>query len=129
MQPSDANHKVLIVEDDDDIRQTFSELLGDAGYTPICACNGAEALDRLQRPDRPCVIVLDLMMPVMTGWQFLEHRQKEPSLLAIPVIVVSAARGDVPAGATAYLRKPMSAETFVGLVRRHCPGEDTARDS
>ena len=65
------SRRVLIVEDDDDVRDAIAELLADHAYSPVAAANGQDALDRLQKPDeRPCVILLDLMMPVMDGWTF-----------------------------------------------------------
>src|SRR5215467_11486900 len=82
---------VMVVEDDEDIRISLKELLEDDGYQVLLAANGREALDCLERGKRPCLIFLDLMMPVMDGWQFRREQQKRDSLKKIPVAVITAA--------------------------------------
>jgi CheY-like chemotaxis protein len=80
---------VLIVEDDNDVREMMDLLLTSMGYRTLTAPNGAVALDRL-RQDRPCMVLLDLMMPVMTGWEFRERQLADPQLASIPVLCMSA---------------------------------------
>lgn len=80
---------ILIIEDDEETRQQFSRQLESSGWDVLQAENGQAALDQLQH-DRPSMILLDLMMPVMDGFEFLVERQKRPELLSIPVIVVTA---------------------------------------
>jgi CheY-like chemotaxis protein len=80
---------VLIVEDDNDVREMMDLLLTSIGYRTVTAPNGAVALDRL-RQDRPCMVLLDLMMPVMTGWEFRERQLADPQLASIPVLCMSA---------------------------------------
>jgi CheY-like chemotaxis protein len=116
---------VLVVDDDDDIRETLADLLGDEGYRVITATNGADAFDKLRAPQqlRPCVILLDLMMPVMSGLQFYSLQQQDPALASIPIVVLSA-DGNVqqkalPFGGE-YLPKPVRIETVLGAVERHC---------
>ena len=77
---------ILVVDDDPDIRDSLREVLEDEGYGTSCVANGREALDFLRSGKRPCVILLDLMMPVMDGWQFLEEQKRDPALAAIPVL-------------------------------------------
>src|SRR5262245_36830107 len=73
---TEANaHSVLVVEDDDGIRESIVEILRDEGYLVHEASNGREALEQLKDGQRPCVVLLDLMMPVMSGWQFLQEIQ------------------------------------------------------
>ena len=80
---------VLIVEDDNDVREMMELLLTSMGYRTVTAPNGAVALERL-RQDRPCMVLLDLMMPVMTGWEFRERQLADPQLASIPVLCMSA---------------------------------------
>src|SRR6476620_2244355 len=82
---------ILVVEDDEMTRESMVELLRESGYTVDAAVNGAEALAHLRTHPHPCVILLDLMMPVMTGQEFRREQLKDSALAAIPVIVVSAA--------------------------------------
>ena len=82
--------QVLLVDDDADIRRALGEILEDQGYSVTAAANGQEALDVLQRGSRPAVILLDLMMPVMDGYQFLAHHTADPRFAAIPVVVITA---------------------------------------
>ena len=81
--------RVLIIEDDPDIREAVAEVLSADGYEVIEAANGLEGL-REARAHPPSLIVLDLMMPTMNGWQFREAQKHEPALADIPVIVVTA---------------------------------------
>src|SRR5262249_1755713 len=81
---------VLVVDDDSDIRGALCELLEDEGYRVVAASNGEEALVYLNSRERPCVILLDLMMPVMDGWEFRRQQQKDPRWSQIPVVVITA---------------------------------------
>src|SRR5690349_16993945 len=82
--------RVLVVDDDADIRETVSLILEDEGYEVQSAQDGAAALGVLRAGPLPDVILLDLMMPVMNGWQFREQQTRDPRLAAIPVVVLSA---------------------------------------
>jgi CheY-like chemotaxis protein len=81
--------RVLVIEDDQDIREAVAEVLAADGYEVTAAANGLEGL-REARARPPSLIVLDLMMPTMNGWQFREAQKREPALADIPVIVISA---------------------------------------
>ena len=81
---------VLLVEDDLPIRDSLGEALAEEGFDVSTAGNGAEALERLRSGRRPSVIVLDLMMPVMDGWDFRQEQLGDPALRDIPVVIVSA---------------------------------------
>src|SRR5438128_8871587 len=81
---------VLIVEDDADLRDMMAQLLTIEGFSATTVANGREALDYLTRGDRPDVILLDLMMPVMDGWEFRRTQLADPALADVPVIVLSA---------------------------------------
>src|SRR5688572_27353229 len=83
---------ILLVEDDNDVREAIAEGLEDAGYQVFAAENGQEALDYLgSAPQLPSLILLDLMMPTMDGWQFHEQLSHHPRCAHIPVVVLSAA--------------------------------------
>jgi CheY-like chemotaxis protein len=87
-QPS---RQLLLVDDDDELRSSMSEALESAGFVVTAASNGREAFARLASAALPDVILLDLLMPVMNGWQFCEERKKVPELATIPIIAMSAA--------------------------------------
>jgi CheY-like chemotaxis protein len=115
---------VLVVDDDEDIRETLAQVLMDEGFTVASAENGQDALDYLEGHEAPCVIVLDLMMPVMTGAEFRAKQLAEPRFASIPVIVLSAAdRGGAIANtlrASAFIAKPPSMDLIVETVARYC---------
>ena len=81
--------KILLIEDDEDIRDDLAELLMDEGYRVITTSNGQEAWDELESGVDPTVIVLDLMMPVMSGWDFRQRQLSDPRLAKVPVVVLS----------------------------------------
>lgn len=114
--------KVFIVEDDVDTREMLGRFLELEGYQVETAANGKLALERLGSGAGPCVIVLDLMMPVMDGWQFRQAQIRDASLANIPVIVVSAAGRDrlERIQADAYLSKPVDLDELLGCVTQFC---------
>jgi len=120
-----AEHEIMIVEDDDDIRELLAEMLGDQGYGVLTARNGRHGLDLLQgkRPP-PCVVLLDLMMPVMDGWEMRAEMLAVPELASIPVVVVSGA-ADVQDQsdalcATRVLTKPVKWPDLLASVKSIC---------
>lgn len=121
-----TNHLILVVDDDRDIRDSLIETLEDHGYRAAGAANGVEALSVLgASAERPCLILLDLMMPVMDGQEFREEQLKNPAWADIPVVVISA-YADVEAQARTlaaeYMRKPLAIRPLIDVVRRHCAG-------
>jgi CheY-like chemotaxis protein len=113
---------VLIVEDDADLREMMAQLLVLEGFTVQAVANGREALDYLYRADRPDVILLDLMMPVMDGWEFRRRQLGDSTLSRVPVVVLSALDAarvpDLPG--VAFLKKPLDFDRLIDLVRRFC---------
>jgi CheY-like chemotaxis protein len=109
---------IVIVEDDEGIRETMAALLEDEGYSVRQAANGEEGLASLRAHDDTALVLLDLWMPVMNGWQMLEAMRADPELRALPVVVISAA-GELPppAGAQAFLKKPVRLETLLDTVK------------
>jgi len=124
---SGVKPQILVVEDDDAIRGLVSEVLRDDGYEVSEASNGVEALARVgaQRPD---LIVLDLMMPVMDGWQFVEECRRQEVCEDVPIVVTSASH-DLPKtaerlrafGVRTCLAKPFDVEGLLALVERYAP--------
>ncbi len=114
----DDRSPVLVVDDDPDIRETLREVIEAEGFAVVCAANGRAALDALSTGLRPSLIVLDLMMPSMSGWELLAAIRADRSLADLPVAVISAAGGRAPPpGATCFLRKPIDLDTLIELVR------------
>jgi len=113
---------VLIVEDDPDLRVALSRLLADEGYEVVTAAEGQEALDRLRAPSRPCLVLLDLMMPNIDGFEFRVRQLEDPDLAAIPVIVLSGGGNleekAAPLGAAASLTKPLDFDRLLECVAR-----------
>jgi CheY-like chemotaxis protein len=87
----DTDKSVLVVDDDAALRELLEMMLEDEGYRPLMATNGQEALNVLQE-ERPALVLLDLMMPVMDGWQFLEQVRRRAELKTLPIILLSAVR-------------------------------------
>jgi CheY-like chemotaxis protein len=116
------SHTILIVDDDYDIRRTFSEILEDEGYSTIAARNGADALQILHEKQRPCVVLLDLMMPVVDGWEVVGRLSAFEDLAGIPIVLVTAFGEHAPDDRriSAVLRKPVEVETLVGTIARFC---------
>jgi CheY-like chemotaxis protein len=123
MSPSAVAHcPVLIVEDDVELRDMMAQLLTLEGFVATAVANGREALEYLRKGDRPDIILLDLMMPVMDGWEFRRKQQSDPTLATVPVVVLSALdhRRAAEVDAVAFLKKPLDFDRLLELVRRYC---------
>lgn len=120
-----AHRPILIVEDDADLREMMAQLLILEGYRAEAVANGRDALEYLRRGDRPDLILLDLMMPVMDGWEFRRRQREDPALAGVPVVVLSALDHTRAAdlGGTAFLKKPLDFDRLLELVRQHCRDE------
>jgi CheY-like chemotaxis protein len=114
---------VLVVEDDEDIRAAIAEILEGEGYEVAIAANGSEALEELQHMRRPCIILLDLMMPVMNGHEFLARIRETPRMQRVPVLVLTAVSTEAPPGARGLLRKPFIVEELLDAVQTLCGAE------
>jgi CheY-like chemotaxis protein len=115
---------VLIVEDDREIRETLAEVLRGEGYAVEAAANGKEALERLRADSGTGLVLLDLMMPVMSGWEMGRAMRSDPKLQDIPVVVMSAA-GQVrerarQIGAVDAFEKPLDLERLLSSIERYC---------
>ena len=113
-----AEGGVLIVDDDELIRETLCELVEMAGCTALVAANGKEAL-KVMAEHRPCLVILDLLMPVMTGNELLEVMRQEPALAQVPVVISTSAPDRAPPGVP-IIRKPVNIDAVVDWMRRTC---------
>ncbi len=125
MEAERANRLVMIVEDDRDVRDSVREALEDHGYQTVGASQGKEALELLRSSAaRPCIILLDMMMPVMDGWAFRKAQMADPALSSIPVIVLTAhsSASDTARdmGAVGFLRKPLTLQELLTAVKQEC---------
>jgi two-component system chemotaxis response regulator CheY len=120
MNESSRSMPILVVDDDPDLRETMQDILEMEGWTVRLASNGKEALEVLRQFGKPCLILLDMMMPVMTGEEFLEHVQQDPVLNTYPVIICSATSRSTLPGARSIIRKPFMAEDLLASVAAHC---------
>ncbi|HEY3592568.1 MAG TPA: response regulator [Polyangiaceae bacterium] len=110
-------HLVLVVEDDEDIRQSLCYILEDEGIATLSAGDGQQALDLLNGlGEKPTVILLDLSMPVMDGREFLQHMGKDPALAPIPVVIVSALTRDEKLGGVTWLQKPVGIDGLLAAI-------------
>ena len=119
--PATARRDILIVDDDPDIRDALGECLRFEGYGVHAAADGRDALDRLEYGLRPDVILLDLMMPVLNGFDVLKALRARQDWKSIPVVVVSANRGyeaEDLEGAVSILRKPVNVDRLIAVVEQ-----------
>lgn len=120
-----THRPILVVDDDADIRESLVEILTSEGFSTVSAGNGREALQLLRQGSlQPCLILLDLMMPVMDGFQFLEERNKDPSLADTPVVIITAAgvsdRTNPVTLCTPVLPKPIHLPKLLKMVAQLC---------
>jgi CheY-like chemotaxis protein len=114
---------VLIIEDDELTREMLTAILEAEGYRSASVANGQEALARLHAEATPDLILLDLWMPVMNGWEFCAVQSQDPLLASVPVVIISATGEEgsgspAPLTAVAHLRKPITVEELLDIVRR-----------
>jgi CheY-like chemotaxis protein len=118
--------RILIVEDEPAVRHSLRDVLEDEGYVVAEAANGQEALDYLRTHDTPCLILLDLMMPVMSGAEFLEAVKNDPALQEVSILIVSAASREkieaVRSGSSAVgvLLKPVQLTPLLAALAEFC---------
>lgn len=116
----EAELPVLVVDDNDDIRESLRSFLEDEGFTVATASSGVEAFERLCSGLKPGLILLDVMMPEMSGLEVLQRLRNDSTKADIPVAVMSGSfDGDVPPP-TYFLRKPFELDRVISIVTRHC---------
>lgn len=112
----------MVVDDDDDGTDALRFLLESHGYVVWTAGNGREALDHLRRGPRPCVVILDLVMPVMNGWEFLRERARDIRIARVPVVVITGGQADSGTLKEPVLKKPLHFMALLDEVNRACAG-------
>lgn len=119
MSSTDASPALLlVVDDDEDVRMSLAEALSERGFAVTTAADGKQALE-VARERPPSVILLDLMMPKMNGWQFWDEHQTDAKLRNIPVVIITATGlGPGALGKVPVLRKPLNLEHLVTVLQR-----------
>ncbi len=125
-----SGRDILVVEDDTDLRESLSQALRDHGFAVTPAANGQEALDLLRGGARPTVILLDLMLPVLNGWELRDALRHDPALAQIPQLVISAymdetERAVLGLPADDCIRKPFHLRVLIDAIERHCQPQET----
>lgn len=120
--------RILLVEDDADINATLREMLEEEGYEVIATPNGRAALEALEHLPAPCLVLLDVEMPWMDGYDFITHLRENPRHAEDPVVVVTASRR-VPPDAAEVLHKPFDFEVLLSAVQRYCGAPQRAWSS
>lgn len=117
-----ARKGILVVEDDEGIRETLKVMLEFEGYPVTVSSNGKEALEALGKIPEPGLILLDLMMPVMNGWECSEFIQRTPQWAAIPIVVLTAFadKGQALQNARSVLKKPVEIDELLRTVQSYC---------
>jgi len=121
-RPHQGMANILVVEDNDDVREMMAVTLELEGHGVATAINGRDALNKLHAGTKPCLILLDLMMPVMNGWEFQHELEHDPELRDVPVVVVSAATSEMMkrTHAAAFLPKPIDMDQLLDVVVDFC---------
>jgi CheY-like chemotaxis protein len=122
---SPCSKTILVVDDETDILAAIADVLTHEGYTVATATNGRDGLDRLAEIGRPCLVLLDIMMPWMRGYEVLARLRADPLGQTIPVAVMTATRQPQPEGTTGLLLKPFQLADLLSIVEAHCPREKT----
>lgn len=113
-------HTILVVEDQQELREMMRDALELNGYAVVTASDGQDALGKLADIERLCLILLDLVMPGMNGWDFFEKLRHQSQLASVPVVVHSSVAGRAPEGVTRVLQKPIVFERLLSVVREYC---------
>jgi CheY-like chemotaxis protein len=116
-------HTILVIEDDPDIAESLSDVLESQGYLVVTAANGLEGLECLRDMGKPCLILLDLMMPVMSGGEFLAVLRRHEKFASVPVIVVSAwpkEASQVREQSQGFVKKPVVLDSLLETAGRFC---------
>ncbi len=109
---------ILIVDDDQDVREILAQLLEDEGYSVASASNGREALEKLDGLPRPVLVILDLMMPVRSGWEVMDVLRRDGKREGVRVAIASAVPNPEVPDADAVLRKPIDLDNLLDTVAR-----------
>jgi CheY-like chemotaxis protein len=114
-----VDSRILIVDDNQNAVAAMSDLLKMQGFSVRTAQNGLEALNDIKTDDHISLVLLDLWMPVMDGWEFLRRKRSDPRIAEIPVVVISAVSSDPLDGVETVLGKPVHLEKLMDTIRCH----------
>ena len=115
---------VLLVDDDQELREVMADSLQERGYAVIAVANGLDALKYLQISAAPAIIILDLMMPIMDGYEFLAHQARDPALLNIPVLILTGTPPPGTLATKAVLTKPVHPKELFKMIERFRHGKN-----
>jgi CheY-like chemotaxis protein len=115
------SHTVFVIEDEEELREMLREALELNGYTVVTAAEGQQALERISAIQNLCLVILDLVMPGMNGWDFFEQLRQRAGYGSVPVVVYTSSPIAAPQGAARVLQKPMTFERLLSTVREYCP--------
>ncbi len=113
-------HTVLVVEDEQHLREMMRDALELNGYAVVTAEHGEDALTKLAEIEHPCLVILDLLMPVMDGPTFIAKMRARVELSSVPIIVHTSAAGQTPAGVSRVVQKPLMFDRLLSIVREYC---------
>ncbi len=113
-------HTVLLVEDEEDLREMMRYALEADGYSVVAACDGEEALAAVPRIEHLCLVLLDLVMPGMNGWDFFDAFRARPGMERVPVVVHTSSSASAPEGASRVLQKPLKLQRLLDVVHEYC---------
>ena len=114
------SHTVLVVEDDVEQREMMCEALELSGYPVVAAKDGKDALNKVSGIENLGLVILDLLMPELNGWDFVEQLRKRSGFATVPIIVYSSASGPAPATVARMLKKPFPLNRLLTTVREYC---------
>lgn len=112
---------ILIVDDEQDMRESLEEFFADEGYEVRTAEDGAVAMELLDGPELPCIVILDLMMPVLDGNEVIDRMRQSERLATVPIIVTTSDPSRAPRGIP-LMKKPMDLRRLLSAVQQHCCG-------
>lgn len=113
-------HTVLVIEDELELREMMRDALEMNGYAVVTAEDGQDALDKISGIKRVCLVILDLLMPVMNGWEFLEQLRQRTEYAEIPIVVHSSSPGPAPDSVARVLQKPVIFDQLLAVVQEYC---------
>jgi CheY-like chemotaxis protein len=113
-------HTVLVVEDEQHLREMMRDALELNGYAVVTAEHGADALTKLPSIEHLCLVILDLLMPVMDGRTFVTKMRERAELSSVPIVVHTSAPGQPPDGVSMILQKPLVFDRLLAVVREYC---------
>ena len=113
-------HTVLVVEDEQDLRDMLRDALELNGYSVITASDGQDALNKIASIHELCLVILDLLMPGMDGWDCFQKIRERTEFASVPVVIHTSAAARAPAGATRVLQKPTRFDKLLSVVKEYC---------